>query len=235
MHALRTRIPALLVSFAALVASPAGAAELGMYVGFLYGEASKDYDAAQFDSLARQIYNQLAFEPATRAVAQGDDGQSYGFLVGYRLNQHIAFEGGYTYLGKQTFNDMSSGFFVPGGEEPPVPEDWGLGLTSRTRGFTASALAILPISYSWEVYARGGVFIASNQLSLYASSPSFSRPLRDRFTESSTDWLAGVGIAMSLAEVYSLRAEFTRIFDSGEPVFGEADVDLVSIGLTVAF
>jgi hypothetical protein len=40
---------------------------------------------------------------------------------------------------------------------------------------------------------------------------------------------------MSLAEVYTLRAEFTRIFDAGSDVFGEADADLVSIGLTVAF
>ena len=235
MHALRTRISALLLSCAVLAASPAGAAELGLYVGFLYGDSSKDYDARQFDSLARQIYNQLAYEPSTRAVTNHEDGESYGFLVGYRLNQHIAFEGGYTYLGKQSLRDISSGFFVPGGEEPPVPEDWGLSLTSRSNGFTLSALGILPISYSWEMYARGGVFIASNQLSLYASSPGLSRPLRDRFTESSTDWLAGVGIAMSLAEVYSIRAEFTRIFDAGEPVFGEADVDLISVGVTVAF
>ncbi len=235
MQSFRTRIFALLLSFSALSASSAGAAELGLYVGLLYGEQSKDYDYDQFDYLSEQIYSQLAYEPVSRAISTDEDGESYGFLVGYRLTQNIAIEGGYTYLGKQSFADNSSGFFVPGGEEPPVAEEWGLGFTSRSKGFMLSALGILPISYSWEVYARGGVFIASNQLSLYAGSPSFSRPLTDRYTESSTDWLAGAGIAMSLAEVYSLRAEFTRIFDAGEPVFGEANVDLISVSITVAF
>lgn len=236
MHALRARVLASFIAIAGLACGPASAAELGFYVGFLYGDSSKEYNLRQFDSLATQIYGDLAYVPDTRAFSTEEDGKSYGFLAGYRLTQHLAFEGGYLYLGKQTYREQSSGFFIPSDEtQPPGAEDWTLSLTSRTSGFTVSALGILPINYSWELYARAGVLIGSNTLSLYANTNLFPSPLRDRFTESSTDWLAGAGISMSLAEVYAIRAEFTRIFDAGEAVFGEADVDLITVGLTVAF
>lgn len=212
---------------------PAGAAELGFYVGFLYGDGSKEFDIEQFDALASDIYqNFLEFTPDQRSFSTENDGESYGFLAGFRLTQHFAFEGGYLYLGEQSYREAASGFFFPG-DEDPIAEDWSLSLGTRTTGFTVSALAILPISYAWEVYARAGVLIGSNTLSLFASNGELLIP--DSFNESSTDLLAGAGISMSLAEVYAIRAEFQRIFDAGDELFGEADVDLISIGVTVSF
>lgn len=234
MRVLRSRAFAAVAVVAALASTPAGAAELGFYVGFLYGDRSKDFDIDNFSSLAGEIYENLEHVPEVRSYSTEENGESYGFLAGYRLTQHIAFEGGYLYLGKQSYRENSTGFFFPD-EGDPQAEAWDLSLTSVTSGFAVSALGILPISYSWEVYARAGVYFGSNTLSYWANSAAVNGANANDFNKSSTDWLAGAGISMSLAEVYTLRAEFTRIFDAGADVFGEADADLVSIGLTVAF
>lgn len=234
MSALRSRALAAIAATAGLVCLPASAAELGLYVGFLYGDSSKDFDTGVFSSLASIVYQDLAFTPDLRSFTTSADGKSYGFLAGYRLTQHFAIEGAYMQFGKQGYRESASGFLFPD-EGDPMPEDWTLSLTSRTKGFMLSALGVLSISYSWEVYARAGALIATNELSLYANSPVLSGAIADRFQESSTDWLAGIGISMSLAEVYALRAEYTRIFDAGDPLFGEGDTDMVSIGITVSF
>lgn len=233
MRALKGHLTAVIAGIAALTAMPASAAELGFYVGFLYGDSEKEYDRENFSLLALDVYEGiLGFSAEQRAFSTASDGEAYGFLAGYRLSQHLAFEGGYTYIGKQSYRESASGFFFPT-EGEPQPENWSLSLSSRTSGFELSALGILPISYSWELYARAGVLIASNTLSVYASNGNLL--FADQFNESSSDWLAGVGISWSLAEVYAIRAEFKRIFDAGEAVFGEADLDLVSIGVTVSF
>jgi len=233
MHAVRARVWAAVAAVAGFSAMPAGAAELGFYVGFLYGDASRDYDREKYSSLALDVYNNiLDFSADERSFTTDSKGTSYGFLAGYRLTQHIAFEGGYLTLGKENYRERASGFFFPG-EGEPIAENWDLSLTNRTSGFAISALGILPISYAWEVYARAGVFFGSNALSVFADNGEFR--FNSKFTESSTDWLAGAGISVSLAEVYAIRAEFQRIFAAGAKVFGEQDEDVVSIGLTVAF
>jgi hypothetical protein len=233
MHAVRARVWAAVAAVAGFSAMPAGAAELGFYVGFLYGDATKDFDREQFSSIAASLYQGLEHISEERTFTTDSDGSSYGFMAGYRLTEHIAFEGGYLTLGKQNYHENSSGFFFPNDDSGPVNETWDLSLTSRTSGFALSALGILPLSYAWEVYARAGVLFGSNTLNVYASNGETTLTLDD--TQSSTDWLAGVGISMSLAEVYAIRAEYVRIFDAGAPVFGEADQDVVSIGLTVSF
>ncbi len=204
-------------------------------MGFMYGDVSKQYDVEPFDNLTGAVYDYASFAPAQRAFTKSSDSEAYGFLAGYRLTQHIAFEGGYSFLGKQSYREISSGLFITGDEETPeIAEDWTVSLSNKTGGFELSALGIFPISYAWEVYARAGVLIGSNSMSIYATNGSDAL-LRDEINESSTDWLAGAGISVSLAEVYALRAEFRRIFDAGAKEFGESDLDLISIGLTVAF
>jgi hypothetical protein len=231
MRTVRASVLCVLAAIATLSASTARAAEPGFYVGFLYGDASKEYNTEVFNQWAVDVYDFLDFVPAQRSFTTSSDSEAYGFLAGYRLTQHIAFEGGYVYLGKQQYRENSSGIWVA--PNPPQAEDWGVSLTSKTSGFALSALGILPISYAWEVYGRAGVLIGSNTLNINANNGTSVLP--EELNESSTDWLVGAGISLSLAEVYGLRAEFQRIFDAGAEDYGEADVDLISIGLTVAF
>jgi hypothetical protein len=236
MRASRSRILAAVAILGGLSATPANASQLGFYVGGFYGDASREFDVEPFDALSTAIYDFLRHTSSSRTVlSTASDGESYGFFAGYRLNQYLAFEGGYLSLGKQNYREVSSGVFVPPNSAiDPSPEQLTVSLTNKTSGFALSALAILPISYSWEVYARGGLLLASNTLSIYVGEGS-SPLLVDELSESSTDLFVGAGISVSLLEVYALRAEFQRIFANGDNGFGEGDVDLISIGITVAF
>ena len=67
--------------------------------------------------------------------------------------------------------------------------------------------------------------------------PTVWTSVRDSFSESSTDYLAGVGAGFSFAEVYTARLEYDRVFDAGaEDAGGEArNVDVITLGFTVAF
>ena len=40
---------------------------------------------------------------------------------------------------------------------------------------------------------------------------------------------------MSFLEIYSVRAEYLRVFDVGDEFTGEGDIDMISLGVTVAF
>jgi hypothetical protein len=210
----------------------ATAAELGFYVGGQYGTASKDEDASTLDALTLGFYDDLEYAPSVRTNRFESEETTWGFFGGYRLLQNLAFEAGYMSIGKEVLRESSSGTFFGG--ETPEPESWITSFGVRSTGFALSALGVLPITYNWEIFARGGVYLASNTLSLYAiNQEGFGGA--DQVTESSADFLVGAGAGYTLAEVYQLRAEYQRILDAGSSEFGEADVDLLTIGITVRF
>lgn len=239
MNHRRSSILALAAGTIALGAPAfSSAAELGFYVGGQYGQTSKDDSVAAgvLDGVIVSLYDDLGYTPATRDSRLETDDQTWGFFGGYRLFQHLAFEAGYLSLSKDVLREYSTGTFLNSGVNPPVnePEAWSTSMGVRSTGFTLSALGVLPITYNWELFARGGIFLGSNTLSLYAiNQDGFGGA--DQVTESSADFLAGVGVGYTLAEVYQLRAEFQRIFDAGAKEYGETDVDLISIGVTVSF
>ena len=108
-------------------------------------------------------------------------------------------------------------------------------LTSSIAGFTISALGIVPLSYRWEAYGRAGFMIGDDELSIRISDDTNGGSADFDASESATDVMVGIGIAFSLVEIYSLRAEFTRILDAGDDISGESDIDLLSIGVAVRF
>jgi hypothetical protein len=94
-------------------------------------------------------------------------------------------------------------------------------------------LGILPLSYRWEVYGRAGVLFASNELTLFLTDGVGN--FKDTLNGSSTDLLAGAGAGFTFAEIYTLRAEYQRVFDAGDDTVGEGDQDLATVGVTVRF
>lgn len=228
------RNASVLLAAMALVGGPLAvhAAELGFYVGGQYGNSSTE-DNTQLDAVTLSLYDELRFVPDQRSNRLQTEDTIWGFFGGYRLLPNLAFEAGYMSLGKQVLRETSSGTFFPT-TSSPVAESWTMSVGVKTTGFSLSALGVLPITYNWEIYARGGVFFAQNTLSLYANN-QVNCCGANQIDESSTDFLAGVGAGYTLAEVYQLRAEYQRIFDAGTKDYGEADADLVTIGITVKF
>ena len=206
----------------------AQAAELGFYVAGFYGESKfKGVDKALLDDFAEVVYAAYGFTPESTVSALGDDtDSSFGMAAGYRLLPYLAFEGGYVDLGEIRYRNDSFGTHID------HQEPWFQSLSSGTSGIALSALGILPISYRWELYARGGVLFATNELDIYITDFVGEDALR--LSESSTEFLGGVGASFSFAEVYSARFEYQRVFDAGDGLV-EGDLDIMSIGFTVSF
>lgn len=214
--------------FILFVAQAACAAELGFYVAGFYGEAMREpADKAQFDALATDIYAQFGFTPVSTVSSLGDDSDTaFGMAGGYRLLPNLALEVSYMDLGELRYRNDSFGTHID------HQEPWRQKLDLKLKGFTLSALGVLPLSYRWEAYARAGVLFASNELNLHITDFFSARDAEA--SSSSTELLAGLGATFSFAEVYGARFEYQRIFDAGDGL-AENDVDVVSIGFMVSF
>ncbi len=212
-----------------LIASSAGAAERGFYVGGLYGEADKNLEQAPFANTALSIYEGFEFSPQ-QIDSDFDTGDSaYSIFAGYRWLKNLAFEAGFMDLGSVVYSDEASGIDLV----DDSAGTWSQRIASSTSGFSLSALGILPLSYRTEVFVRGGVLISNGELSFRISDGIGS--LSQRGSESDLDFLAGAGLGFTFMEIYTLRLEYQRVFDAGKASTGEADVDLYALGVSVMF
>jgi hypothetical protein len=211
------------------VAGGAQAQQLGFYVGGYYGQSDRDGEIAPFDAFADQLYDFVGFNALqTTSRIDGKD-NGFGFTAGYRLFENLAFEGGYMDLGGQQYRATATGAF-----NNSPPSGLTVNLDSEVSGIALSALGVLPLSYRSEIYGRLGLLFSTTDLNIFVSDGVDA--LRDSFSESSTDYLVGVGGGLSFAEVYTLRLEFTRVFGAGsEDAGGDEDVDMLSLGFIVAF
>lgn len=227
---MRVAIIAFIVLAGSVGTGTARAAQPGIYAGVSFAVVEKNSTRSAFANQALVVYNAFGFSPETSTSSLDPKDASYGFVVGWRLTQHIAFEGGYMDLGTVAYKDRSTGLFA----NTPPPENWGQNIETSTSGIALSALGILPLTYRWETYLRGGVLIANSEESVFITDGVNSQKLR--LTQSSFDLFAGAGVSFSIAEIYNVRLEYGRVFDAGDDkVLDEADVDMASLNVTVSF
>ena len=206
---------------------PAVAAEIGVYAGVSYAQVNNSVKQSDFDAAGFAILAAEGFEPDTATTSFDNKGPGYSFVVGYRLFPWLAVEGGYTDMGKVSHRIISDG------TQFNAPANANLSINAKSTGISVSALGILPLSYRWEVYGRAGAVFATNRLSLFISDS-----LGDgsgQLSGSKTNFLAGAGVSMSLAEVYGVRLEYQRIFSVEAEQIGAGDVDFLTLGVTVQF
>lgn len=207
----------------------ASAAEQGFYVGASYGQVKSDADRASYDALAAGEYEAFGFTPAQSSAAFDTEDSGYGFFGGYRLFANLAFEGGYMDFGAVSYRDESVGTSVISG-----PGTWNQNLETNISGIVISVLGMLPLSYRSDLYARGGVMFATNEVTRFITNGIASQ--KDGVSESGTHLLVGIGGGFTFAEIYTARLEYQRIFDAGvDDLTGEADIDVISLAVTVTF
>ena len=166
---MRVAIIAFIVLTGSVGTGTARAAQLGIYAGISYSMVDKDSNRSDYANEALAIYNAFGFTPQTTTASFDAKDSSYGFVVGWRLTEHIALEGGYMDLGDVSYRDRSTGLF----DNTPPAENWAQNVETSTSGITFSALGILPLSYRWEVFLRGGRR-SSTKSSTTGSQPSRS-------------------------------------------------------------
>lgn len=232
------------MALALLSVSIASAADRGFYFGLFGGQARYEFDTPDIPTLTLPsgVVPRLDTAPVPRDVLDfyaygisepsmlrpilwhpsGDDEDTaWGGLVGYRIARYAAVELSYLNLGTLEANDPAIMSFNP------VVRDT-LHRELQTRGPSASVLGILPVSDEWELYLRAGVLFADVEVSfgaLGAIPPSST-------TYGNEVALWGGGAQFNWGEHWSVRLEFQRFVEIGaEDREGEADIDLISVGV----
>jgi len=220
-----------ILCLAAGVGQPAFAAQLGPYVGGSYGVAESHAEFQTFDNFTvNLLYPFIQFEPTSHVASLDTEDQGYTGLIGYRITAHFAIEGMFSDMGEVTYRASSEGSFA--GNPPAVADTT---IEGRASGVGLYALGIVPFGYRWEVYARGGVQFTTTGADGRFNDGNFVDAILDFGRESSTDYVGGVGIAMSIFDIYGARLEYARVFDAADGSISEGDIDLVSLGFIVAF
>jgi hypothetical protein len=233
-------------ALAGFACGPAYSAELGFYVGVNGAHTKKNSDSFN-DAIADNIYAafsdpSLQFGPNVTRVSGTssvkDSDNVYGFLGGWRWRPNLAFELGYLDLGDTKFrshDNIHVAFINTAGNPDSSDEPGSTGLRAGTTGIALSALGIWPVNYRFELYARAGVVFATNRITESITTTNFGA-VSVSDSKSSTDYLAGVGASLSFLDIYQARLEYTRVFKAGDGNFvPEADVDMISLGMTVTF
>lgn len=216
----------------ALSAPRANSAELGFYVAGYYGQAKIPLgEQSAFDASANDVYAAYGLLPLASTSSLSDDkDSSFGMFAGYRLFANLAIEGGYMDFGEVSYRNDSFGQHFT--TDPPHEEPWFQKQSASINGIALTALGVWPLSYRWELYARGGVVFTTNEVDVYITDFTGSDTLRG--SDSSADLLAGVGASFSFAEVYAARLEMMRLFGAGDGRI-DGDLDIASLGFTVSF
>lgn len=238
MEKKRTRICILLTAFLWLGTAPlARAAEPGFYIGITGGQTSFGLARREIDF---KLTKTLGLDPGFELLASPSelhseiDTHASGLtgLVGYRINRGFAVEAAYVNLGDLTYQASGTGVKFVEGILTPVA--FTADLKTRVSGEAISLLADLFPPKRWELFLRGGVFLADTRPTSHVLAGSVVSDL-GLGSESSTDFLVGVGTAAHLTDRWAIRLEYERFLNVGKSPGTKNDISLTSLGLLMHF
>jgi OmpA-OmpF porin, OOP family len=227
-----------------LSASAASAADRGFYFGATAGQATYDFDQPPPAALVipaggiitpvfgvsptpgplplNPVFTGpvfIAAEPLLWLPGDDDEGTAWSVTAGYRINRYLAFEASYVNLGTLSATDtIGLPAFVGGGTFTFHRE-------LETAGPALTAFGMLPLSDSWQLYARAGMLFADTDLTTAINGSSNSSSFDSDVTT------LGAGAQYDWGGHWSARLEFQRTLDvGGDDVASDADVDAISLG-----
>lgn len=196
---------------------PLAAADPGWYVGLSGGQSKADTNGGELDSTFRS----LGF---TSSSSVDDKDTGWKLFAGYQFNPNFAVEGGYVDLGKFSFNTTVTA--APAGYTTGSLS----GNVKTKNGFLVDAVGIWPATDKFSVFGKLGAYSIKTELS--ASGPSGS--VNQSSTDSNFHW--GVGAGYDFDKNIGARLEWERFNSVGnKDKTGEADVDLLSVGVVYKF
>lgn len=128
--------------------------------------------------------------------------------LGYRINRYVAAEVTYADFGEASLSERYRFATIP--ELPPVP-DLIRSATVSVSGPSVAVLGSLPLSERWELFLRGGVLFADQEVrsrsTVGASTATFSREFSDEVVT------AAAGVQWAFAPRWTARLEYQRTDD----------------------
>ena len=211
-----------LVGLAALVSTPAVAAERGFYFGLDAGQYSYDVDQRDLDRLVVGAMEDIGLDVLDGRSETSEDGFTYGIILGYQILPYLAVEAAYVDLGD--FEYKGNALVTDG----VTTAELGAQLTGESSGATLSALGILPLVSGWEVYGRAGVYFGSNDAEVRFTADGISESASD--SSNSTEFLWGVGAGYTRGD-WTVRLDFQQFMDVGDSdSTGEVNVNRIVLG-----
>ena len=229
----RARSAAGLVLGILSLASTAGAyaqsppqSDEGFYVGVGFGPSKFDQSKADFDAGVSGTFTNAGFAVSNPASALGTSSTELHGLFGYRFSSYYGFELGFVDVGKLSY----SATMTLSGGGLPSPSPGSISGEVSSKGPLLSMIGTIPLQKRWEIFGRLGLFYADTTIDLDAkiSGVAGSSSVSAR----STDWALGIGGALNLNRRFSIRLEYQKFKDVGDPdQTGESDVDVIDLGL----
>lgn len=144
-------------------------------------------------------------------VSCDDEDTTWKIFGGYKINRNFAAELGYSDLGEVSARG-------PGGTATAEATAWEL-----------VGVGMLPLADRFSAYGKLGVYRGEvdgrvNTVLLNASAD-----------ESNTDLTFGLGLKYDVSQAVAIRGEWQRYGDIGGNSTGEADLDVISIGVMFQF
>lgn len=145
----------------------------------------------------------------------------YSLNLGYQFHKNFALEGGYVDLGKYKFNSNVSA--------PATDTASG---DYRVKGWTTTAVGILPLDNGFAAYGKLGAVFADTKFN--ASSDTGATSIGST-SKSSTRPLYGLGVSYDFSKQVVGKAEWTRYDGLGNDLTGKSDIDTYTVGVAYKF
>lgn len=216
-------LPCLLLAGGALPL--AASAQSSWYVGASLGQSAIRASPAEIEQ--GFLFDDGFVASGTTLDKTDRGGKAY---AGHRFNRFLAAEGGYADLGKASFDTTIVG--APPGTTPAPP--FPIHATAGVRGVFLSALAHLPLTQQFSLFAKAGAFHSEAKFTEVIATTGLTRVSR---SVRRTDATYGVGLSLAFSATVGVRLEWERFENIGRGIGGRdgRDVDFVSAGLTVQF
>ena len=134
---------------------------------------------------------------------------------GYKFNQNIAAEVGYSDLGKAKLSGIVLGL--------PASAEW------KGTVWDFSAVGILPINQQFSVFGRLGLTAWSVDLNVTVAG------LPGSASASGTDTTYGLGVQWDINNQFGLRGEWQQFQSLGDDNTGQSDVSVVGVSALMKF
>lgn len=142
----------------------------------------------------------------------------YSLHAGYWLNENVALEFGYTYLGFATADGTVN-----------LPPTVSFNADFESWGYDVAVLGLWPVGNRVSLYGRAGIWRWTHEASAFVGGGVGF----DSESESGTDPFYGFGAELDVNPRVRVRIQAERFLDVGGNETGQSDVDLLSVNLVL--
>jgi hypothetical protein len=167
----------------------------------------------------------------TRLTADETD-VGWNFSLGYRVNKYLAAELAYVDSGEASLVEH----YGPSLSRPPVSDVTEItrSYSVTSRGPALSVLGSLPLGSQWEVFLRGGVLFAKQEVEARTNAIGAVVPPGAQIDRDFSDevFTVGAGVQWAFLPRWTARLEYQRTGDlQANEIMGQSRIDQASLSV----